>query len=193
MAQILPLRLPDAPPDDGEVVARAIEGDAWARRELFQRHAPRLVALLVRLLGSHADAEDAAQDAFVEAFRDLKALETRGDFGRWLVRIAVHQAHRRFRRRKFWALFGRRPELDARFEAITDDRVTPERRAELVWLDEFLADQPALDRTIYLLRHVEEFELTEIAHAVGASLATVKRKLSAISERLEKHRRSHEQ
>lgn len=182
MAQILPLRRADEPADDAALVERAAQGEVLARRELYLRHAPRLLAMLVRLLGSRADAEDAAQDAFIEAFRDLSGL--RHDFSRWLTRVAVHQAHRRFRRRRFWAVFGQTPELDAKFDELIDDGVSPERRAELSLLDTRLRKLPALERTIWVLRHVEGLELTEIADATEVSLATVKRKLAWVDERL---------
>jgi RNA polymerase sigma-70 factor (ECF subfamily) len=184
MAQILPLRLPDAPPRDGALVERALTGEEWAKRELFQRHAPAVLGLLTRLLASTADAEDAAQDTFVEAFRDLLELRERDDFGRWVKRIAVHQAHRRFRRRKWMTLFGNGPELDATFEAIVDERVSPERHAELLLIDKTLRGLPTVERAAWLLRHVEEFELTEVAQALGISLATVKRKLSSVEAQL---------
>lgn len=186
MAQILHMRQGPAELTDGALVDRALAGEEWAQRELFQRHAPRVVSMLTRLLASRADAEDAAQDTFIEAFRDLLLLRERGDFGRWLSRIAVHQAHRRFRRRRWAALFGSTPELDATFEAIVDESVSPERRAELVWVDAVLRKLPHLERTAWLLRHVEEFELTEVAEALEVSLATVKRKLAWVDAQLAK-------
>ncbi len=184
MAQLLTLRPPDASLDDGVLVERALGGADWAKRELFQRHAPKLLGLLTRLLASTADAEDATQDAFLEAFRDLLGLRERRDFGRWVTRIAVHQAHRRFRRRKWLKLLGAAPELDATFDALADERVNPERRAELMLIDKALSKRPAVERTAWALRHVEGFELTEVADALGVSLATVKRKLSAVEAHL---------
>jgi RNA polymerase sigma-70 factor (ECF subfamily) len=184
MANVLPLRQPDAPVKDGLLVERALTGEDWAKRELFQRHGPRLLGFLTRLLASRADAEDASQDVFVEAFRDLAKLRERDDFGRWVTRIAVHQAHRRFRRRKWMALVGVRPELDATFEDIVDEGVSPERRAELVWIDEALSAMPTVERMAWVLRHVEGLELTEIATSLGISLATVKRKVSTVEGRL---------
>lgn len=185
MAQILQLRQPDAPVRDGALVERALGGEEWARRELFLRHAPRVLGLLTRLLASTADAEDASQDTFVEAFRDLLLLRERDDFGRWVTRIAVHQAHRHFRRRRWMSLFGSGPVLDATFEAIVDPGVSPERRAELVWIDRALRELPPVERSAWLLRHVEELELTEVAAALGISLATVKRKLASVDAQLE--------
>ena len=184
MAQILSLRQPDASLDDGVLVDRALGGADWAKRELYQRHAPRLLGFLTRLLASTADAEDATQDVFVEAFRDLLKLRERRDFGRWVMRIAVHQAHRRFRRRRWMSFLGSASDLDATFRALADERVSPERRAELMLIEKALAKLSTVERTAWSLRHVEGYELTEVADALDISLATVKRKLSAAEAHL---------
>jgi RNA polymerase sigma-70 factor (ECF subfamily) len=181
MAQVLPFRPvgEGSSVDDATLVARAREGADWARTALFSRHAPAIIGFLTRLLWSTADAEDAAQDTFLEALRDLSALRNPADFGRWLRRIAVHQAHRQFRRRRFLAVLGfdGRP-LDATFEQLADDSVHPEARAELMLVQKSLQKLGAVERTAWVLRHVEGLELTEVADALGVSLATAKRRLS---------------
>lgn len=183
MAQVLPFRplhSADSVPDDAGLVARARDGAEWARSELYQRHAPAIIAFLTRLLASTADAEEAAQDTFVEALRDLGALRVPGDFGRWVRRIAVHQAHRRFRRRRLLAALGfDGTPLDATLDQLADDRVSPEDRAELVLVHRALLKLGAPERTAWVLRHVEGLELTEVAAALQVSLATAKRRLSA--------------
>lgn len=188
MAQILPFK-PVAEPNlsDGALVERALEHVEWARRELFLRHGKPVLSLLTRLLHSTADAEDAAQDVFAEAFRDLLTLRNRNDFGRWVRCIAMHQAHRRFRRRKWLSLIGAGPELDAPFEALVDESVSPERRAELAMLSKHIATLPTVERLAWSLRHVEGLELNEIAEALKLSLATVKRKIHAAEVALTKH------
>jgi RNA polymerase sigma-70 factor (ECF subfamily) len=188
MANLLPFTRPasdGASPDDATLVLRAIDGADWARGALFSRHAPDVMALLTRLLSSTADAEDATQDTFVEALRDLRHLRTPGDFSRWVRRIAVHQAHRRFRKRKLLAVLGfDGTPLDATLDQLADDAVSPELRAELVLVQKALERRPVAERTAWVLRHVEGFELTEIAEALELSLATVKRKLLAAQEAL---------
>lgn len=179
MGKVLQL-LPQATPlEDGTLVERALAGADWAKRELFQRHAPRVLGFLTRLLASTADAEDASQDTFIEAFRDLPRLREARDFGRWVMRIAVHQAHRRFRRRRLLSYVGLGPQLDATFEALADEHANPTHRAELALLQKAVARMPAGERTAWVLRHVEGYELTEVADALGVSLATAKRRLSA--------------
>ena len=164
--------------DTTTLVERALEGAHWAQGELFKRYAPQTLSMLTRLLGSTAEAEDAIQDAFIEAFRDLKLLRDRQRFEAWLRRIAVRQANRRFRRRRILSFVGLDSiARDATLEKLADENASPEARAELSMLQNALEKIPPIPRSAWLLRHVDGFELTEVADALSLSLSTVKRKL----------------
>lgn len=170
---------------DGDLVARAQEGVVEAQAELFRRHAPRVTSLLTRLLGSRSDAEDATQDTFVLAFRDLGDLQAPGAFGGWLTGIAVHQAHRHFRRRRLLGLLGLdRSEPDAPLDQLADLNAPPELRAELALVARLLDRLPTAERIAWMLRHVEGYELADVAHSCGCSLATAKRRIAAAQARL---------
>ncbi len=186
MAEVSPIRpAADAHADDAVLVERALEGAAWAKSALYQRHARRVIGMLTRMLSSTADAQDAAQDTFVLAFRDLAQLQRRAAFGGWLNGIAVHQAHRRFRKRKLLAFLGiQSSTLDATFEQVADTRAGPDERAELATLQRLLDGLSANERLAWMLRNVEGYELGEVAEITGASLATVKRRIAAADERI---------
>jgi RNA polymerase sigma factor (sigma-70 family) len=82
---------------DVDLVARARQGDPAAFGELVERHRMAVYRAALAALGSHADAEDAAQDAFLVAFRRLDTFRGDSSFKTWLLTIAWHQAinHRR--------------------------------------------------------------------------------------------------
>jgi RNA polymerase sigma-70 factor (ECF subfamily) len=82
---------------DVDLVARARQGDSAAFGELVDRHRTAVYRAALAALGSHADAEDAAQDAFLVAFRRLDTFRGDASFKTWLLTIAWHQAinHRR--------------------------------------------------------------------------------------------------
>jgi RNA polymerase sigma-70 factor (ECF subfamily) len=125
-----------------------------------------------------SDAEDAAQDTFVSAFADLAKLRDRAGFGGWVTGIAVHQAHRRFRKRKLLRALGfDASALDASFEQVADASIGPEERAELAKLQAAVDRLPLQERSAWMLRKVEGYELQDIASILSISLATVKRKL----------------
>lgn len=173
-AEIVAARAPEI--SDGALVRRARAGDGWAEDVLLRRHSPGVHALLVRLLADSADAEDALQDTLILAVRDLRSLNDPDAFGGWIRRIAVHRAHRRFRRRRLSSWLGRRDE--AGLEGLADPGASPEARAELALLDRTLARMSAALRTAWMLRHVEGHRLEEVAELTGVSLATSKRRLA---------------
>lgn len=186
-AQVVPLlrKSSDLPPDR-ELVARALSGERWAMSLLYRRHVRAVTERVTRLLSRSAEAEDVVQDAFVSAFRDLPRLADPARFGSWLMRIAVHQAHRRFRRRRLLAKLGLdRGDDDARLEQIADPALGPHQRLELARLDQALATLPVDERLAWMLRHVEGCELSEVAEQCDCSLATVKRRLQRAEGRLQ--------
>jgi RNA polymerase sigma-70 factor, ECF subfamily len=77
---------------DADLVARARQGDAVAFGELVDRHRTAVYRAALAALSSPADAEDAAQDAFVLAFRRLDSFRGEASFKTWLLAIAWRQA-----------------------------------------------------------------------------------------------------
>jgi RNA polymerase sigma-70 factor, ECF subfamily len=175
-------------PGDADLVARARGGEAWALEAIYRRHAGAVGAVLVRLLGRREEAEDALQDTFLAAFAELPRLRAAEALQPWLVRIAVRQAHRRFRRRRLLRLLGLdRARDDARLEALAAPGTSPEERAELALLDRALQGLPAAPRVAWLLRYVEGYDLEGVAEACGCSLATAKRRIAVARAHVSAH------
>ncbi|MCU1278625.1 MAG: polymerase sigma factor RpoE [bacterium] len=176
--------------DEAELVAlviRAQRRDPSAEAELFERFAGKLAGILERLLGSVADAEDALQDTFVIALSQLGRLRDPALAGSWLTGIAVHQAQRRFRRRRLLRVFGLdRGVRDAGLAELAAITTPPEVRETLRRLDGFLAELAPSLRLAWMLRNVEGESLTEIARACHCSLATAKRRIATADKRLRK-------
>ncbi|MFS8198282.1 RNA polymerase sigma factor [Streptomyces sp. CWNU-52B] len=86
--------------DDALLTVRAAEGDEDAFAVLVQRHAPALIRLATRLLGGRAEAEDAVQDAFINAWRRLPEFHNRSSFGTWIYRIVTNRCLNVLRSRK---------------------------------------------------------------------------------------------
>ena len=81
-------------PSDAALVVSARAGEAWACEALFRRHAAMAHGLAVRLLGSHQDAEDIAQDACVAVLNGLDALRDPGAFASFLGAIVVRRVRK---------------------------------------------------------------------------------------------------
>jgi RNA polymerase sigma-70 factor (ECF subfamily) len=173
---------------DGELVLRARRGDRWAEEALYRRHVQAVTRLTVRLLSRSAEAEDVVQDAFVTAFADLNKLRDETVFGGWLLRIAVRQVHRRYRRRRLLRAIGLdRGEDDVTLEAQVDPAAGPEAVAAVRELGRVLETLAARERIAWTLRHVEGYKLEEVAEALEVSLATAKRLLAAADAVVQRH------
>ena len=178
-----PLPLPSA--DDAVLVRRALSGEPWAHEAIFRKHVEYINALSLRLLRDRAEAEDVVQDTFLEAFRLLAKLEAPARLRAWLGGIAVHQAHRRFRRRR-WLTFvglggpGERVGLDE----LAHQSLPADLRAMLMQLDAVLVKLPEAVRAAWLLRYVEGYRFDEIASACRCSLATAKRRVTRAHARV---------
>jgi len=114
------------------------------------------------------------QDAFVAAFERLNQLQDTAQFRRWLTSIAVDQAHRRLRRRRFQQLLHLEPsESDNTVETIASMALSPEWTTELSKLDQALRQLSDASRIAWQLRHVEGYRLEEIAEFCRCSLVVL--------------------
>ena len=84
--------------DDAALVAAAKLGDSGAMRALYDRHAPRVYAVVRRIAPEESLADDWAQETWVRAFRGLSTFRGDSAFGTWLLRIAINSALHEARR-----------------------------------------------------------------------------------------------
>jgi RNA polymerase sigma-70 factor, ECF subfamily len=164
---------------DSELIERLARGDHWAKEALYRRYVKLVWSTALHMMGNRADAQDVVQDTFVEAFRDVAALRAHGALRPWLLRISVHQAHRRFRRRKLLRRLGLDRSIDdAPLDALLHPGASPELRSELRSVERALRGASANERFAWILRYVDGYSLDEVAAASGCSLVIVKRRLA---------------
>jgi RNA polymerase sigma-70 factor, ECF subfamily len=164
---------------DAELIERLVRGDQWAKEALYRRYVKVVWRTALHLLGNRADAQDVVQDTFVEAFRDVATLRAHAALRPWLLRISVHQAHRRFRRRKLLRRLGLDRSIDdAPLDTLLHEDASPELRSQLRAVERALRDVTPSERLAWILRYVDGHSLEEAADASGCSLATVKRRLA---------------
>jgi RNA polymerase sigma-70 factor (ECF subfamily) len=166
--------------DDDALVARVQAGDLDAFTQLVERHRRPVHALAYRLLGSVADAEDAAQETFVRAYTRLATYVPDGRFGAWLAAICAHwciDTLRSRKRRVMTVALGKTPESD-RFATSADN---PETQAlDAASRDEvqrWLNALPASYRTVLALRYFQELSYAEIADVLDEPVSTVRMRL----------------
>lgn len=174
---------------DRALVERAIDGDVAAAQALFTRYATEVSSLTLHILRHRADACDAAQEALVTAFDRLGQLREPAEFRRWLRSIAMNEC-RRVRRAAWWRRVLRGSDGDAlRLEEMIAPAASPEQRALLRDVDRALDGLPQAHRDAWTLHTLEGITLPETASLCGCSLATVKRWIAAVEDRLAELRR----
>jgi RNA polymerase sigma-70 factor (ECF subfamily) len=163
---------------DADLAARVQAGDGRAEEAIFRRYFDYISALSVRLLRDRAEGEDVVQDTFLDAFAQIRRGGSPDAMRAWLAGIAVHKAHRRFRRRKLASLLGFHQEfLGDVLMSTAHTGTSPELRTELGLLDGALAVLSDEDRAAWTLRFVEGYSLDEVAALSRCSLATAKRRI----------------
>jgi RNA polymerase sigma-70 factor (ECF subfamily) len=171
----------DRSASDADLVTLCRNGDRRAMEALMRRHNRTLYRTARAILRDDAEAEDAVQDAYIQAFRGLAGFRSDSSFSTWLVRIAANEALMRRRKRVRHAevfpidTAGREPRFH---EQVAMDAPGPERQAmngELRRMLEARIDAlPDLYRAVFVLRAVEEFSVEEAAAALGLPEATVR-------------------
>jgi RNA polymerase sigma-70 factor (ECF subfamily) len=180
---------------DGELVAQARAGNHAAFGELVDRHRSAVYRAVRAALGSHADAEDAAQDAFLIAFRRLDTFRGDASFKTWLLTIAWHQAINR--RRSLIRLLRRIVEpavhegSDGVEPQFADAGPTPEQaavqRQSRGAIRAAISALPPKLRDALLLAQSGEHTYDEIGAMLGVATGTIKWRVSE-ARRIVKHR-----
>jgi RNA polymerase sigma-70 factor (ECF subfamily) len=190
--------------DDRATVAAVLDGDRDAFRRLVEREAPSVIRACHRVLGDLGEAEDAAQEAFVTAYRSLGTWRGEGPFGAWLTRIAVRIAIRQAGRRRTvsWTeptragderSGGSAADRAADRDSVaavskTDPALLSVRAERATEVRAAVRSLPEPYREVVALRFFGDASLEEIAHETGRPLGTVKthlhRGLARLRDRL---------
>ncbi len=167
------------PSSDRDLADAVLAGDDDAFRVLVERESGDVLRLCRRLLRDPDEAEDAAQDAFIAAYRALPTWRGDGSFGAWVRRIAARTAVVRLAARRDVPLSC--PGSDDGFDTPAHAGAEPEalvlgreQREELAAL---LASLPAAHRRVVAMRFSSEMSIDEIALATGVPSGTVKSRL----------------
>ena len=175
--------------DDAQLILATQRGDQAAFGQLVRKYQDRLFTALVHVCGGREEAEDTAQDAFVQAYRKLASFEGQSSFYTWLYRIAFNTAISRKRRL--------RPELSVdRSRELTgaeptdgsegaEDLLLRQERATMVQLA--LAQLGAEHRAILVLREMEGCDYDAIADILQLPVGTVRSRLHRARLQLKEH------
>lgn len=166
--------------DDLTLVVRAQEGDVRAFETLARRHQAALYRLAVRVMGDHAEAEDALQEALLDAWRRIDRFRGDSAFSTWMYRVVTNRCLAMLRKR--------RPLPVAEFAEHVVAPDSPERSAEadagMAALGTALQGLGDDLRICWVLREMEGLGYAEIAAITGASEDAVRGRIHRARTRL---------
>ncbi len=166
-----------APLSDHALAVAAAGGDMHAFEQLYQRHNRRVYSLCLRMTQNVAEAEDLAQEAFIQLFRKIGSFRGESAFTTWLHRLTVNQVLMHFRKRS------------VKLERTTEEGETPVQIVrgtenpnkmtvlDRISLDSALKQLPPGYRSVFVLHDIEGHEHEEIAKILGVAVGTSKSQL----------------
>ena len=155
----------------------AAAGDTEAFEQIYRRYHRRVYCICLRMTRNGSQAEDLAQDVFVQLFRKLDTFRGESSFSTWLHRLTVNQVLMHFRK----------PAVQT--EQTTEDGTTPVRIAsgtenpgkmsviDRISLGEAIKQLPRGYRTVFILHDVEGYEHEQIGQMLGCAVGTSKSQL----------------
>ena len=170
---------------DIHYIDKVLDGDSGSFAILVNRYKNMVFTIVKRILKSHEDAEEVAQDVFIKAYQSLNKFKKEAKFSTWLYRIAFNTAVSKTRKKKF------------EVSAIDDNMVENYTHDDLVEeLDEFVYEDrkkyfenalkkiPQEDALLLTMFYMEEQTIEEISTVTGLSASNVKVKLHRIRKKI---------
>jgi RNA polymerase sigma-70 factor (ECF subfamily) len=174
---------------EADAIRLAQRGDAAAFEFLYRLHGRRVYALCLRMLGNPADAEDLAQEAFLQLFRKISTFRGESAFSTWLHRMTVNVVLMRLRKKTLPATsLEEITEPDEETGGPRKDIGAPDLRlsgaVDRVNLERSVEKLPPGYRTVFVLHDIQGYEHNEIAKIMDCSVGNSKSQLHKARTRL---------
>jgi RNA polymerase sigma-70 factor (ECF subfamily) len=173
-----------SPPEkmsESEAITRSAAGDPSAFEALYGMHKRRVYSLCLRMVNNVGEAEDMAQEVFMQLFRKISTFRGESAFSTWLHRLAVNVVLMHLRKKGL-------NEISLDEEPDDDNQDLPRREygeddlnlvgtVDRATLEKVIGELPRGYRTIFVLHDVEGYEHNEIANLMGCSIGNSKSQL----------------
>jgi RNA polymerase sigma-70 factor (ECF subfamily) len=187
--------MPATPEHEKELIARVIAGETDLFHELIRPYERMVYLSILTMLRNEQEAEDAAQEVMINAFRHLKSFRGDAKFSTWLVTIAMNEGRQRLRKAKaapHESLDEDKEDREGDFTpaVLTDWREIPSEALEKKEMRQKLREAvellPPIYREVLVLRDLEELNQEETASALGINVTLVKVRLHRARMMLQK-------
>lgn len=180
--------------NESQLVERACSGDLYAFQEIVERYKKKVYYIAYDIVGDHHEAEDISQEVFIKMYRALDRFRKDAKMSSWLYQIAVNTAIDSLRRKKAKPRINVEDldQVGVREQALESASLeaNPERRAVASLMqrhvDQALHKITPQERTVFVMRHYNEFKIREIADVLDVSSGTVKSLLFRALKKLRK-------
>lgn len=177
------MQSPDKQRNEAEMIAEILAGQTEVFHDLIRPYERSVYLMALSLLHNEAEAEDAAQEAFIKAYRNLGRFRSEARFSTWLIAITLNEARGRLRKKQ--------PGLTDSIDDTSEGSVTPaqltdwreipsetlERQEIRSLIRRALSALPLAYREVFVLRELEERNVQETAETLGITVASVKMRL----------------
>ena len=172
-------------------IEKAKKGDAKAFAWLYDQYAKAMFNVCMRMTNSREDAEDVLQEAFTDAFRNIRSFGGKASFGTWLKRIVVNKCVNALNKKSVELVFSDEEEnYDTRIDEDDVDDQEIELKVEMI--NKALTKLPDGYRTILTLHLFEGFDHREISQILNISESTSKTQYMRARKKLKEIILNHE-
>lgn len=158
---------------DHSIVRAVLAGDKDAYGALVRAHSTAVFRVAFRITGNEADAEEVVQETFLRAYQRLESYQQRSAFGTWIYRIAVNCALNRISQPGIEAEYRHGDETDPQEKTVQVAAKDADPERALLSREITAAQELAMqrltptERTSFVLRHLEDRSMNEIAEVLG--------------------------
>jgi RNA polymerase sigma-70 factor (ECF subfamily) len=158
-------------------LAKALKGDPQAFSSLVETYQRPVYNLCYRMLGNAEDAEDAAQETFLRAYKSMKRYDNSRPFSTWLLSIAAHYCIDQMRKRRYQVVSVEDLPVPDLPDTSPGLETSLGRREEQRRVHAVLATLEATDRAAVVMYYWYDFSYEEIAQALSLTVSAVKSRL----------------
>ncbi len=176
--------------DDRRLVERFKKGEEKAFNELVRKYQQQIYQVARRLLKSHQEAEDIAQEVFIKAYHQLKNFRGEASISTWLYRIAVNMSLNVIRKNKIRQIFS----IEAAGMSIESKNDLPDKQVEnaetMQAISRAIDKLPNKQKLVFTLRYHQGLSHSEIASIMKRDVGTVRANYHQAIRKLQKAVRS---